>query len=260
VTDYRALLPIATRAAEAAAAFIRGADWPSDALKWQRKGISDFVTEIDRGAERIIADCLSEDLGNPIIMGEELTPDVTGDGVIWVVDPLDGTTNYLHGYPAYAVSIAAVVDGAPRVGVVLDVARNQKFHAVQGHGTWMNDIQRHVTKRITPEDSLIGTGFPFKHPQFLPSYLRQFATVLTATAGIRRAGAAALDLAHVACGWLDGFWELSLAPWDIAAGTLLVREAGGTVTDLDGSDRVVAHGSILAGNAPIHAWLLNTLR
>lgn len=259
MTDYSVLLPIAQRAARAAAAFIHGAERPENGQSWQRKGVSDFVTDVDRGAERIITEILSAELDEPVIMGEELSPTADGSGVIWVVDPLDGTTNYVHGYPAYAVSIAAVAEGLPRVGVVLDVTRNQCFHAVEGNGTWLDDTRQGVSNRSTPADCLIGTGFPFKHPQFLPAYLRQFTTILGRTSGVRRAGAAALDLAHVACGWLDGFWELSLAPWDIAAGALLVREAGGLVTNMDGSSHVIGHGSIVAGNPSIHAWLRQEL-
>lgn len=260
MTDYSELLPAATEAAEAAAAFIRSAKRPAESNSWQRKGVSDFVTEVDRKAEEIVAQHLHQHLGSVTIMGEELTPDTSSSGLVWVVDPLDGTTNYLHGYPAYAVSIAAVAENQPRVAVVIDVARDQRFTAVESGGAWLGAQRLSVTARSEPSDALIGTGFPFKHPQHLPAYLRQFATILTATSGIRRAGAAALDLAHVACGLFDGFWELSLAPWDTAAGTLLVREAGGRVTNLEGLSDVVAHGSVVAGNPAIHSWLLKSLR
>lgn len=260
VPSHRDLVIIARRAAEAAAGFIRSQPHPSDPSLWDRKGIADFVTNVDREAERLIADHLGRDAPGMVIAGEELTPDTADRDASWVVDPLDGTTNYLHGYPVYAVSIAAVIAGKPRAAVIVDVPRGDTYHAAEGSGAWVNDRRLSVTSRTKPEDYLIGTGFPFKHPKHLPAYLRQFATILQSTSGVRRAGSAALDLAHVAAGLLDGFWELHLAPWDVAAGTLLVREAGGIVTDLDGSEDVVRHGALVAGGPAVHRWVLETLQ
>jgi myo-inositol-1(or 4)-monophosphatase len=188
-------------------------------------------------------------------MGEELSPEDVQADLVWVVDPLDGTTNYLHGYPQYAVSIAAVASGSLAAGVVADIDRNTTYHAEAGGGSWCGERRLAVSTIVDPALSLIGTGFPFRTPEQIPRYLRQFTAVMGATSGIRRAGAASLDLVDVALGRLDGFWELYLAPWDVAAGTLLIREAGGVVTDLAGSSNVVQDGSLVAGNPAMHGWL-----
>ncbi len=259
VLEYHDLLAVAVTAARRAAAFIRQATRPPDPASWGRKGVSDFVTEVDRESERIIAAYLLEQVPNSAVRGEEFTPDEHPAELVWVVDPLDGTTNYLHDYPAYAVSIAAVAGGVPTIGVVLDVSRNQTYTAVADGGAWQGDQQLRVSTVNDPSTSLIGTGFPFKVPDRLPEYLDQFASLLRDTAGIRRAGSTALDLVDVALGRFDGFWELQLAPWDVAAGALLVREAGGVVTDIDGSHDVIKHGSIVAGNPAMHDWLLERL-
>lgn len=258
--QYQDLLHLAVAAAARAGTFIRDAQRPRDPSAWARKGTSDFVTQIDRGAEDLITDHLTTHGPPASVMGEERSPDATTSGLHWVVDPLDGTTNYLHGYPAYAVSIAAVENGRPIVGVVLDVAREVTYTAARGAGAWLGREQLRVSTTAEPRDALIGTGFPFKHLDLLPKYQRQFDVVLRATSGIRRAGSAALDLVDVACGRFDGFWELQLAPWDVAAGTLIVREAGGLVTNAQGSTDVITHGSIVAGNPTMHRWLLECLQ
>ena len=253
------LLGIAGRAARDAAEYLRSVTVPRDPTTWSTKGPSDFVTEVDRTAERMIADVLLASTPDAAMLGEELSPEASSAELTWVVDPLDGTTNFLHGYPAYAVSIAAAVDGRVVAGVIFDVIHDQLYQAEAGEGAWL-DGRRLSTSAITdPRHALVGTGFPFKHRDRLPEYLRQFADILLSTSGIRRAGSAALDLAHVAAGRLDGFWELALAPWDIAAGALLVRESGGHVTDLEGRDIAVEHTAIIAGNPDIHGWLLERL-
>lgn len=257
---YLDLLHVATAAARRAAAFIRGVERPRDPSRWARKGTSDFVTDVDRRAEQIIRDHLTKHGPAATIVGEELSPETPAHGLRWVVDPLDGTTNYLHEYPAFAVSIAAVEETHPVAGVVLDVARDVVYTAAAGHGAWLGDQQLTVSVISSPQDALIGTGFPFKQLDLLPEYLRQFDAVLRSTSGIRRAGSAALDLVDVARGRFDGFWELHLAPWDVAAGTLIVREAGGLVTNRTGGADVITHGPIVAGNPTIHAWLLDLLR
>ena len=250
VLEYHDLLPVAVAAAERAAAFIRQATRPQDPASWRQKGISDFVTEVDLESERIITDYLLQQVPDSAVRGEEFTPEEKAAELVWVVDPLDGTTNYLHGYPAYAVSIAAVMDGSPKVGVVLDVSRDLTYTAVADDGAWQGDVRLRVSGVTDPGAALIGTGFPFKVPDRLPQYIEQFTVLLRHTSGIRRAGSAALDLVDLALGRFDGFWELQLAPWDVAAGTILVREAGGVVTDTDGSHDVVKHGSIVAGPRP----------
>jgi myo-inositol-1(or 4)-monophosphatase len=268
VRDYRQLADVARAAAEKAAAYIRSARRPPAGPEWSAKGLLDYVTEVDRGSERLIADALTKAVAGSEVLGEEFSPQraqraqspTTPPQLLWVVDPLDGTTNYLHGYPQYSVSIAAVVDGQLAAGVVLDVERNVVYHATAGGGAWCGGERLAVSQVSEPSLSLIGTGFPFRTPQQMPRYLRHFVAISAATAGIRRAGSAALDLVDVARGRFEGFWELELAPWDVAAGTLLVREAGGIVTDLAGSPDVVNQGSKVAGNPAIHAWLLELLR
>jgi myo-inositol-1(or 4)-monophosphatase len=214
---------------------------------------------VDRTAERVIADILLAGHSGARMVGEELSPDILTDGLVWVVDPLDGTTNFLHGYPSYAVSIAAAVDGVLEAGVVLNVPHQETFTAARGGGAWLGERRLAVSRIGDPEFALVGTGFPFKDLTHLQEYQRQFARVAAATSGIRRAGAAALDLADVAAGRFDGFWEQRLSAWDIAAGTLLIREAGGVVTDFTGHDVGIEHTGVVAGNPWIHEWLLPML-
>ena len=253
------LLHLARTAAGQAGAYLRGVQRPADPAGWTPKGSRDFVTEVDRAAERMIADILLAAEPDARVVGEELSPAVVTGGLIWIVDPLDGTTNFLHDFPSYAVSIAAALDGVLQAGVVLQVPRNETYSAVRGGGSWLGDRQLTVSTIAEPEFALIGTGFPFRDVSRLEEYQRQFSRVARATSGIRRPGAAALDLADVAAGRFDGFWELQLSAWDIAAGTLLIREAGGVVTDFSGRDIGIEHTGVVAGNPAIHAWLLETL-
>lgn len=256
------LLDIAVDAADAAAKIIRERARDARSIPWQVKSHSDFVTDVDTAAERAIHDVIHRRLPSAQVLGEELSPDVGAHhGVTFVVDPLDGTTNFLHGFPAYAVSIAAAVDGIVEAGIVLDVPNDERYTAIRGQGARKNDDPIAVSTIGDPSKSLIGTGFPFKHLVHLDKYQRQFAAIVRTTSGIRRPGAAALDLASVATGAFDGFWELTLAPWDVAAGILLVREAGGVVTDLEGSEvSGLQHGPLLAASRALHGWLLTTLQ
>jgi myo-inositol-1(or 4)-monophosphatase len=180
-------------------------------------------------------------------------------GLVFVVDPLDGTTNFLHGFPWYAVSIAALVEGDLAAGAVLNVANGELFTALAGSGARRNGQPIRVSSITDPIRALVGTGFPFKSGDQVEQYLRGFGAAMRETAGVRRAGSAALDLADVACGRYEAFWELMLAPWDIAAGILLVREAGGIVTNLAGAPAPVAHTGLIAGNPTMHAWLAELL-
>jgi myo-inositol-1(or 4)-monophosphatase len=261
VLDYNDLVKVAATAAARAADYLRTAA-PPGWQAWTEKGRHDFVTEVDRASETLIADALTRAVPGSRVLGEELTPELgarTSD-VVWIVDPLDGTTNYLHGYPQYAVSIACAVRGELCAGVVHDVTRNVVYRAARGSGAWLGDARLHVSPVTDPRRALIGTGFPFKDLEQLRAYLAQFAAVLGAASGIRRAGSAALDLVDVAAGRLDAFWEQSLAPWDVAAGVVLVREAGGRLTRFDGNEDVLGHGSIVAGNPALHHWLSDLLR
>ncbi len=254
------LLADIENAAQAAAAFIRRHDAMRAELTWDIKGESDFVSIIDRGAEALIRDMLCRDDTPVTFIGEESAPDTTiGAGITYIVDPLDGTTNYLHGFPAYAVSIGALVDGVLAAAVVIDIPRDEVYTAVRHGGAFRNGVRMHVSKIADPALSLIATGVPFRKPDQIARYLEQLPRVLATTSGIRRAGSAAIDLAHVACGRVDAFWELRLAPWDVAAGLLLVREAGGIVTGFDGAPSVPAFSGYVAGNPAMHAWLLATI-
>jgi myo-inositol-1(or 4)-monophosphatase len=253
------LVDTAERAAERAANYIRAARPPEPAA-WAEKTRHDFVTRVDREAEELIAETLTGQVPGSVVVGEELSPAAEHTGkVVWLVDPLDGTTNYLHGYPQYAVSIAALVDGTLSAGVVHDVARDVSYRATRGGGAWSGGGRLAVSDVTEAGRALVGTGFPFRDLENQQRYLTQFAAVNRAASGIRRAGAAALDLADVAAGRLDAFWELTLAPWDVAAGVLLIREAGGTVTTLDGAEDVLGHGSLVAGNPTLHRWLIGLL-
>ncbi|HXE57605.1 MAG TPA: inositol monophosphatase family protein [Gemmatimonadales bacterium] len=254
------LLHLARAAAGRAARYLRSVERPADPAGWTLKGHHDFVTAVDRTAEELIAEVLLGAEPGSRILGEELTPELgSPHGLVWVVDPLDGTTNFLHDFPAYAVSIAAAVDGVLEAAVVWHVPLDRVFHAARGRGAWEGQRRLEVSSIVEPSHALLGTGFPFKHLEHLDRYLDQLRRLLGRTSGVRRAGSAALDLADVAAGRFDGFWELMLAPWDIAAGTLLVREAGGRVTDLQGRDLGLEQSPVVAGNPAIHGWLLGAL-
>lgn len=255
------LLSIALRAAELAAAYIRERSLDLDSVDWEAKARADFVSDVDRNAESLISGSLLSSIPDAVVIGEELTPRASaGGGISFVVDPLDGTTNFLHGYPQYAVSIAAVVANELAAGVVINVPRNEIFTASLEGGAFLGSQRISVSATSDPSRALIGTGFPFKHADKVAEFLGQLRSVLGATAGVRRAGAAALDLADVAMGRFDAFWELRLAPWDLAAGTLLVREAGGVVTDLEGRHIGAEHSAVVAGNPALHRWLIQHLR
>jgi myo-inositol-1(or 4)-monophosphatase len=265
VREYTGLLGVAIAAADAAAMVIRRGTAGSASLTWREKSPADFVTEIDTAAEEAVRELVYRELPGTVVIGEELSPDAAMPaGVAFVVDPLDGTTNFLHGYPEYAVSIAVLIDGASVAGVVLNVPTGDLATAVTGGGATMRSghgaTQPLRTSGVQhPSRALIGTGFPFKHLHLLDRYQAQFAEIVRATSGVRRAGSAALDLVDVAAGRFDGFWELVLAPWDFAAGAVIVREAGGVITDLEGQPPPFASSGIIAGNPHIHGWLLSLL-
>jgi myo-inositol-1(or 4)-monophosphatase len=253
-----ALLDVARAAAREAAAVHRAHLGGVALEQWSEKGIHDFVTHVDREAEERIVTRIRDAFPGHGILAEEGTgaraeagPD--GDW-LWIIDPLDGTTNFLHGYPAYAVSIAAVRRGAVQAGVVIG-AGGEEWSAAAGGGAWLDGRRIHVSAIEDPARALVGTGFPFRQPDRIPLYLRQLERVLRSTSGVRRAGSAALDLCHVATGYFDAFWELELAPWDIAAGMLIIREAGGVITTLAGGDDLLAGGGVLAGNPALHRAL-----
>lgn len=257
----RALLATCVAAAARAAEVIRERSGDRRSINWETKARADFVTEVDRAAEHAISEIVDDRHPGARILGEELTPSVEHSGELtFVVDPLDGTTNFLHGFPWYAVSIAAMEHGELSAGVVLNVSSGELFTATAGGGARVNGQPMHVSPITDASRALIGTGFPFKEVGHTDEYLRMMSRVMRETAGIRRPGSASLDLADVACGRFEGFWELTLAPWDIAAGLLLVREAGGVVTNIAGEPCPVAHTSLVAGNPTMHAWLMEALK
>ncbi len=253
---------VAARAAEdviAAGAARRGD------LVWQAKGQADYLTEIDTSSEAVIrheiTHALHGDFPDLRVLGEESWRDEPlPRGLAFVVDPLDGTTNFLHGIPAYSVSIAAIHDTEPILALVLDIPHGELYTAVRGFGARLNGTPIHVSQISDPEKALIGTGFPFGENADAVRYARQFIPIAQTTSGIRRAGSAAIDLAWIAAGRFDAFWELHLSPWDIAAGILLVREAGGIITAIDGMPATIETSPLVAGNPTMHAWLLDVLR
>jgi len=253
------LLHLATTAARRAGGYLRTVERPRDPAGWTSKGRADWATDVDRTAEAMIAEILLHETPGSHIVGEELSPEVVTDGLVWVVDPLDGTTNFLHGYPAFAVSIAAAVDGVLEAAAVLHVPLDRLTTAVRGSGTWEDGVRITVSSITDPAHSLVGTGLPYRDFGRIDEYLAQLGRVIQGATGVRRPGSAAIDLADVAAGRFDGFWEQRLSAWDIAAGTLLVREAGGRVTDYGGRDLGVEHAAVVAGNPAIHEWLLEVL-
>lgn len=263
-----ALAALLHDAAACAASYIAEQSGRRGDLVWEHKGPADFVSTVDRTAEAIVREVLLTAHPDAVFLGEESYDPAAGlgPGLAFVVDPLDGTTNFLHGFPWYAVSIGATWAGALVAGVVHNVATGERFAATRGGGAWRETAAGSRPERVRvsaledPARALVGSGFPFKELQHLAAYGRQFAAVTSATAGIRRPGSAALDLCDVACGRFDAFWELTLAPWDVAAGILLVREAGGIVTDLEGREAAVGHTALCAGNPAMHRWLLETVR
>lgn len=259
------LLAVAYAAADAAAeVHLRHAGQVA-VEAWATKGVADFVTDVDREAEARIVACIRARFPDHAILAEEAAtapgaaPAATEAEFLWIIDPLDGTTNFLHGYPMYAVSIAVARAGTLVAGVVHGTATGERWYATAGGGAFHDGQRIQVSRIDTLTHALIGTGFPFKVLERMDEYTTQFRHVLSHTSGVRRAGSAALDLCHVASGYFDGFWELSLAPWDVAAGTLIAREAGAIVTRMDGELDVAGHGSVVAGNPVIHGALLDLL-
>ncbi|MEE9548422.1 MAG: inositol monophosphatase family protein [Nitrosomonadaceae bacterium] len=255
------MLNIAVKAARRAGRIINRATQDLDLLHVSRKAHNDFVSEVDSTAEDAIINVLLEAYPNHSILAEEsgARGDPSKSDYQWIIDPLDGTTNFLHGFPQYAVSIALKHRGVLTQAVVYDPSGNELFTASRGRGAYLNDHRLRVSKRSQLSDCLIGTGFPFREFSHMNAYLAVLKDIMPKVAGIRRPGSAALDLAYVAAGRYDGFWELNLSPWDIAAGCLLITEAGGLVGDLKGNDTHMQSGHIVAGNPKIFGQLLQVI-
>ena len=225
----------------------------------QQKGYNDFVTEVDKKAEQIIIDTLRQAYPDYSILAEETGLQEGAQDCCWIIDPLDGTTNFIHGYPQFSVSIALKCRGKLEQAVVYDPMRQELFTASRGDGAQLNNRRIRVTPERHLANSLLGTGFPFRNDRWVDDYMSTLKNFIPRCVGIRRAGSAALDLAHVAAGRFDGFWEFDLSTWDIAAGVLLIQEAGGIVTDLAGGKDYLETGHILAGNPRIHQQMLNQI-
>ena len=255
------MLNIAVRAARAAGNVIVRYANRIDELTITSKDQHDFVSEVDREAEDQIIRILRKAYPDHAILAEESGATAgRNDDYQWIIDPLDGTTNFLHGFPQFAVSIGLKHKGRLYQGVVYDPIRQELFTASQGGGALLNDRRIRVSKQVGLSGALVGTGFPFRQPQHLEAYLNMFRAVHQDTAGIRRAGSAALDLAYVAAGRLDGFWEIGLSPWDMAAGVLLIREAGGLVGDFAGGDDFLESGNLVAAPPKVFPALLRAIR
>ena len=247
---------IAIKAARRAGAIINRATQDLGRLTVTKKGPADFVSEVDRSAEEAIISVLREAYPDHSFLGEE--GGAIGESEFqWIIDPLDGTTNFLHGFPMYCTSSGVAHKGVITQGVIYDPIRNDLFTATRGSGAYLNDRRLRVSSLLKMEDALIGSGFPYSSMAHQERYMRMLAEVMRKSAGIRRPGSAALDLAYVAAGRYDGFWELGLKPWDMAAGTLLIQEAGGLVSDLEGNNQFLETGSVVAGNPKIFAQLLS---
>lgn len=245
------MLNIAVRAARSAGDLILRSTDNIGHLQVDQKGKNDFASEVDRKSEREIINIIRAAYPDHAILAEESGAH-KGNEFVWIIDPLDGTTNFLHGFPQYAVSIALKHKGKLEVGVIYDPLRDELFTARRGGGAMLNNRRIRVTKQNSMKGALIGTGFPFKTAAHLDAYVGMFKSITTDSAGIRRAGSAALDLAYVAAGRLDGFWEIGLMEWDMAAGVLLIKEAGGVVTDFSFNDKYIESGNLIAGNPKMH--------
>jgi myo-inositol-1(or 4)-monophosphatase len=254
------MLNIAIRAARSAGNIILRYVDKVDTLTVSSKQQNDFVTEVDQMAEREIISVIQKAYPNHSILAEESGNHKAGDEFQWVIDPLDGTTNFVRGFPQFAVSIALKHRGRLDQAVIYDPVKDELFTASKGAGAQLNKRRLRVTPRTSLEGALLGTGFPFRQQQYLDNYMGMFKALFTDTAGIRRAGAASLDLAYVAAGRLDGFWEIGLSEWDMAAGVLLIKEAGGIVTNFRGEDTYLETGNIIAGTPKVHHAILRAIQ
>ena len=252
------MLNIAVRAARNAGDLIQRWSLNIEKLTIDQKGRNDYASEVDRMAEQEIIKLIRASFPDHAILAEE-SGEHKGNDYVWVIDPLDGTTNFLHGFPQYAVSVALKHKNKLELGVIYDPCRDELFTAERGGGAMLNNRKIRVSKQNSMRGALIGTGFPFKSMENLEPYLGMFRAVSADSAGIRRAGAAALDVAYVACGRLDAYWEIGVKEWDIAAGVLLVQEAGGVATDFSFNDKYLQSGNIIVGNPRMHQLMYHAI-
>ena len=252
-------LNIAVKAARRAGSIITRASEDISSLTINDKGYNDFVTEVDLASEKEIIRVLKASYPDHAFLGEESGLSHQADSV-WIIDPLDGTTNFLHGFPQYCISIALEEKGEITQAVIYDPNRNDLFTATKGQGAYLNQRRMRVSNKSKLKESMLGTGFPFRDFQHLPVYLKIFEEVVRSTSGVRRPGSAALDLAYVAAGWFDGFFEINLSKWDIAAGGLLVMEAGGIVSDFSEKNEWLESGNIIATTPKIYEPLVKIIQ
>jgi myo-inositol-1(or 4)-monophosphatase len=260
-SNLHPMLNVAVKAARAAGAIINRAALDVEAVRISQKQVNDFVTEVDHASEAAVIETLLTAYPDHAIWAEESgkVHGKQGSDHVWIIDPLDGTTNFIHGFPVYCVSIALQVRGKIEQAVIYDPSRNDLFTATRGRGAYMNERRMRVSKRTDLRQSLIGTGFPFRPGDNFNNYLRMMAEVMQRTAGLRRPGAAALDLAYVAAGFTEGFFETGLSPWDVAAGSLLVTEAGGLIGNFTGESDFLEQKECVAGNPRIYGQLVAIL-
>ena len=260
-SNLHPMLNVAIKAARAAGALINRAALDVEAVRISQKQINDFVTEVDHAAERAIIETLLTAYPGHGILAEESGSEhgAKHSDYVWIIDPLDGTTNFIHGFPVYCVSIAMAFKGKVEHAVIYDPSRNDLFTATRGRGAFVNDRRLRVSKRIRLSDCLISTGFPFRPGDNFKQYMAMMAELMPRTAGLRRPGAAALDLAYVAAGFTDGFFETGLSIWDVAAGSLLVTEAGGLVGNFTGEADFLEQRECLAGSPRIYGQLVPIL-
>ena len=252
-------LNIAVKAARRAGSIITRASEDIGSLTVNDKSYNDFVTEVDLASEKEIIRVLKASYPDHAFLGEETGLSHQADN-IWIIDPLDGTTNFLHGFPQYCISIALEEKGEITQAVIYDPNRNDLFTATKGQGAYLNQRRMRVSNKSKLKESILGTGFPFRDFQHLPVYLKIFEEVIRGTSGVRRPGSAALDLAYVAAGWFDGFFEINLSKWDIAAGGLLVIEAGGMVSDFSEEEGWIESGNIVATTPKIYEPLIKIIQ
>jgi myo-inositol-1(or 4)-monophosphatase len=254
------MLNIAVRAARRAGSIINRAALDGSGFEVRSKRQNDFVTRVDHAAEEAIIDIVRKSYPDHAVLAEESGLAEGSAEYQWIIDPLDGTTNFIHGFPQYCVSIGIRHRGVLAHGVIYDPSRNELFTASKGRGAFLNDRRIRVSKCLRLGDALVGTGFPFKEGARIELYSGQLKKMMERSAGVRRAGAAALDLAYVACGRLDAFWEMGLSAWDMAAGALMIQEAGGLVGDLRGETGYLDSGEIACATPKVYPTLLETLR
>lgn len=258
--NYSNELEAAKKAAESASEIIREYARKTS-LDIRLKGKNDLVTDADINSEKKIIEVLILAFPEDQILAEESqVKSSLPDGRIWIIDPIDGTTNFAHGFPVFCISIALWVDKEPKVGLVYEVSNDELFTAVEGNGAYLNGERIQISENNDPSSSLIGTGFPYNNLNLVNNYLKLFRRMMEKTHGVRRPGSAAWDLCNVACGRFEGFYEYGLSPWDVAAGALLIKEAGGIISDWEGGGNWLFGKRIIAGNKALQAFLLKEIQ